>query len=201
MNCELTSHLFNWRPTQYLCQVMMYTRASASDYDDWERLYANPGWGSKDLLPLLEKVCRLSRNEAAFPLTSTAVQVETFQTKPGAETHGTSGPLNVSRGGIYSNVGKQFLDVAKHMDPGRMLDEEVDSNNLETLNVYCVRLQVLHIWFFADMTLVQQRWNKSASTPLVGLFQILTNNTSLSKVDRRLWKTLGRTTPLHLQPV
>ena len=36
--------------------VMMYTRASASDYDDWENIYGNPGWGSKDLIPLLEKV-------------------------------------------------------------------------------------------------------------------------------------------------
>jgi hypothetical protein len=36
--------------------VMMYTRAAASDYDDWERKYNNPGWGFKDLLPLLQKV-------------------------------------------------------------------------------------------------------------------------------------------------
>lgn len=34
----------------------MYTRASASDYDDWENVHGNPGWGSKDLIPLLEKV-------------------------------------------------------------------------------------------------------------------------------------------------
>ena len=36
---------------------MMYTRPSASDYDDWETMYRNPGWGSKDLIPLLRKVC------------------------------------------------------------------------------------------------------------------------------------------------
>ena len=35
---------------------MMYTRPSASDYDDWETVYHNPGWGSKDLIPLLRKV-------------------------------------------------------------------------------------------------------------------------------------------------
>jgi len=35
----------------------MYARASASDYDDWENVYKNPGWGSKDLIPLLKKVC------------------------------------------------------------------------------------------------------------------------------------------------
>lgn len=35
---------------------MMYTRAAASDYDDWESVYENPGWGSNDLIPLLKKV-------------------------------------------------------------------------------------------------------------------------------------------------
>ena len=35
---------------------MMYTRASASDYDDWKTVYENPGWGSNDLIPFLRKV-------------------------------------------------------------------------------------------------------------------------------------------------
>jgi hypothetical protein len=34
----------------------MYTRAAASDYDDWESVYDNPGWGSKYMIPLLKKV-------------------------------------------------------------------------------------------------------------------------------------------------
>lgn len=34
----------------------MYTRAAASDYDDWETKHGNPGWGSKDLIPLMKKV-------------------------------------------------------------------------------------------------------------------------------------------------
>ena len=34
----------------------MYTRAAASDYDDWENVYGNKGWGSKYLIPLLKKV-------------------------------------------------------------------------------------------------------------------------------------------------
>ena len=34
----------------------MYTRAAASDYDDWENVYGNNGWGSKNLIPLLKKV-------------------------------------------------------------------------------------------------------------------------------------------------
>lgn len=36
-------------------QVAMYTRAAASDYDDWESVYKNPGWGSGSLIPLLKK--------------------------------------------------------------------------------------------------------------------------------------------------
>ena len=37
-------------------EVLMYTRAAASDYDEWEEKFKNPGWGSKDLIPLLKKV-------------------------------------------------------------------------------------------------------------------------------------------------
>ena len=37
--------------------AMVYTRAAASDYDDWEKIYGNKGWASKDLIPLLNKVC------------------------------------------------------------------------------------------------------------------------------------------------
>lgn len=36
--------------------VGMYTRASASDYDTWEKDYENSGWGFKDLIPLFNKV-------------------------------------------------------------------------------------------------------------------------------------------------
>lgn len=35
----------------------MYTRAVASDFDDWERKHGNPGWGFKDMLPYLKKAC------------------------------------------------------------------------------------------------------------------------------------------------
>ena len=34
----------------------MYTRAAASDYDDWVNVYGNIGWGSMHLIPLLKKV-------------------------------------------------------------------------------------------------------------------------------------------------
>ncbi|KAH7915215.1 GMC oxidoreductase-domain-containing protein [Hygrophoropsis aurantiaca] len=94
---------------------MMYTRAAASDYDDWETLYHNPGWGSKDLLPLLKKT-------------------ETYQIKDGAPTHGYSGPLKVSYGGVFTDVGRQALDVAAKYDPERSIAE--DSNDLMTCNAY-----------------------------------------------------------------
>ncbi|OBZ66993.1 Alcohol oxidase [Grifola frondosa] len=53
---------------------MMYTRASASDYNDWEKVHDNPGWGFEDLLPLSKKA-------------------ETYQIAADRPTHGYSGPL------------------------------------------------------------------------------------------------------------
>ena len=48
---------------------MMYTRASASDYDDWNTVHENPGWGSEDLIPLLKKVRRWHiRGRLGLPL-------------------------------------------------------------------------------------------------------------------------------------
>ncbi|KAJ7096512.1 glucose-methanol-choline oxidoreductase, partial [Mycena belliarum] len=93
----------------------MYTRAAASDYDDWETVHGNPGWGSKDLIPLLKKT-------------------ETYQVKPGEPTHGYSGPLKVSYGGAYTNVGRQFLDVASQYDTVRGSTEDV--NGLFSCNQY-----------------------------------------------------------------
>lgn len=48
---------------------MMYTRASASDYDDWETVYGNKGWGSKELIPFLKKV-HLSITQFLYQLTN-----------------------------------------------------------------------------------------------------------------------------------
>src|SRR5882672_2864620 len=50
-------HLIVSRLTEI--SVMVYCRASASDYDDWETVYGNKGWGSKSLIPLLRKVKQL----------------------------------------------------------------------------------------------------------------------------------------------
>ncbi|KAH9046734.1 alcohol oxidase-like protein [Lactarius hengduanensis] len=97
---------------------MMYTRPSASDYDDWETVYQNPGWGSKDLVPLLKKI-------------------ETYQVPGGGPTHGTDGPLGVSPGGFFSDLAQQFLQVARKLDPDRaQKPDDADTNDLETINVY-----------------------------------------------------------------
>ncbi|KAI0247160.1 alcohol oxidase-like protein [Lactifluus subvellereus] len=97
---------------------MMYTRASASDYDDWETEYHNPGWRSNDLIPLLRKM-------------------ETYQVTAGGPTHGTNGPLKVSEGGLFTDLGQQFLDVSRALDPDRALaPSDTDTNDLSTINVY-----------------------------------------------------------------
>lgn len=33
----------------------MYSRAAASDFDDWANVHGNHGWSAADLLPLLQK--------------------------------------------------------------------------------------------------------------------------------------------------
>lgn len=38
---------------------VLYNRPSASDFDDWASEYDNPGWSSKELVPLLQKVSKL----------------------------------------------------------------------------------------------------------------------------------------------
>ncbi|KIK56903.1 hypothetical protein GYMLUDRAFT_46795 [Collybiopsis luxurians FD-317 M1] len=93
----------------------MYTRASASDYDDWEKL-GNPGWGSKDLIPLARKV-------------------ETFQVKEGdKETHGTDGPILVSPGGHATNIGLDFIATGAEWD--KLRTAGYDTNDFKTVNQY-----------------------------------------------------------------
>ncbi|KII85161.1 hypothetical protein PLICRDRAFT_116683 [Plicaturopsis crispa FD-325 SS-3] len=93
----------------------MYTRGAASDYDDWKTVHGNAGWGSEDLIPLLKKT-------------------ETYQVKPDQPTHGYDGPLKVSYGDVYTDIGKQFLDVAAKWDKERGITDDV--NGLHTCNAY-----------------------------------------------------------------
>ncbi|KAF9002443.1 hypothetical protein BDQ17DRAFT_1356870 [Cyathus striatus] len=93
----------------------VYTRAAASDYDDWETVFGNKGWGSKDLIPLIKKA-------------------ETYQSEIFNSTHGTSGPIKASMAASEFNIAEQFLEVAVQYDKERTLAEDI--NDFTTTNKY-----------------------------------------------------------------
>ncbi|KAI0310131.1 hypothetical protein OF83DRAFT_1178887, partial [Amylostereum chailletii] len=62
--------------------------------------------------------------------------VETYQIKEDAETHRYNGPLKVSYGGIFTNVGRQCLEVAKALDPRRDGGPDADLNDTVSVNKY-----------------------------------------------------------------
>ncbi|EJD41718.1 alcohol oxidase, partial [Auricularia subglabra TFB-10046 SS5] len=96
---------------------MMYTRAAASDYDDWERVYKNPGWGFPSLKPLFTK----------------AKTYELDTTDP--ENHGFSGPLSISRGSQDTEMSRQWLGTALAWDKNRSV-AAADVNDFHTSNAY-----------------------------------------------------------------
>ncbi|PPQ64204.1 hypothetical protein CVT24_008622 [Panaeolus cyanescens] len=89
---------------------MVYTRAFASDYNDWENVHGNRGWGTDALLPLIKKA-------------------ETYQEEDTNETHGTSGPIKVSFARDSTRVGNDFLDAARSYDKERTFTEDVNGFN------------------------------------------------------------------------
>ncbi|KAJ3508126.1 hypothetical protein NLJ89_g5925 [Agrocybe chaxingu] len=64
----------------------MYTRASASDWDDFK----TPGWTAKDLLPLMKRL-------------------ENYQKPTNNDLHGYDGPIAISNGGTITGLGQDFL--------------------------------------------------------------------------------------------
>ena len=68
------------------------------------------------------------------------MQSETYQAEGSPETHGYSGPLKVSYGGLFTNVGQQFLEVAARYDTERTLMD--DPNGLFKCNAYGVSQSV-----------------------------------------------------------
>ncbi|OJA10233.1 hypothetical protein AZE42_10257 [Rhizopogon vesiculosus] len=92
---------------------MAYTRAPASDYDDW----GVDGWESRNLIPLMKKL-------------------ETYEVHPGRPTHGYSGPIKVSSGGGKLGLFDEFVHVGTTYHKRSFAD---DTNDLETCNVYSVR--------------------------------------------------------------
>jgi hypothetical protein len=61
--------------------------------------------------------------------------------KQNEPTHGYSGPLKVSYGGAYTNVGQQFLDIAREYDSER--GQTDDGNDLYNCNTYNVSSVIL----------------------------------------------------------
>ncbi|KAF5341756.1 hypothetical protein D9611_001815 [Ephemerocybe angulata] len=103
---------------------MVYTRAAASDYDCWEKIHQNPGWGSKDLIPLLK-------------------EIETYTLEASLNsTHGSNGPIRISAPKEYTNVATQFLDVARHYDKRRGVTD--DWNDFTNANAYGVWAKYIH---------------------------------------------------------
>ncbi|THH13767.1 hypothetical protein EW146_g6490 [Bondarzewia mesenterica] len=125
----------------------MYTRGSASDYDAWDQIFQNPGWGFTDLISLFKKT-------------------ETYQVRPGAPNHGYSGPLKVSYGGTYTNVGEQFLEVVGQVDKERTIGDGLDANDFNSVNVYnvsmplCCRLVAAKLLTEDFACCIRQRWAK-----------------------------------------
>ncbi|KAG1752767.1 hypothetical protein EDD22DRAFT_957619 [Suillus occidentalis] len=87
-----------------------YTRAPASDYDDW----AVEGWESKNLIPLMKKL-------------------ETYDVQPGRPTHGYTGPVKVSPGGHKLDICEEFIRVGMTYHKRPYSD---DTDDLETCNTY-----------------------------------------------------------------
>ncbi|KAJ6617578.1 GMC oxidoreductase-domain-containing protein [Mycena sp. CBHHK59/15] len=96
---------------------MMYNRPSASDFDDWETEYENPGWSSKELIPLLQKA-------------------ETYEIDPKKATHGSDGPLRVSSGGYFFDIAQQFLDLGPKFEKDRPLSDEGNGLDEASINVF-----------------------------------------------------------------
>ncbi|EJU01918.1 methanol oxidase [Dacryopinax primogenitus] len=68
----------------------MYTRASASDWDDFK----TDGWKAKDLLPLMKRL-------------------ENYQKPSNNNTHGYDGPIAISNGGQITPLAQDFLRASE----------------------------------------------------------------------------------------
>ncbi|KAI9460309.1 GMC oxidoreductase-domain-containing protein [Boletus coccyginus] len=93
---------------------MFYVRGATSDYDDWDAL-GNKGWSFNEVLPLIKKL-------------------ETFTPISDRSTHGYSGPIKISTGGIDLGIGSQFLNMARQYDSARPVVD--DNNDFKTANAY-----------------------------------------------------------------
>lgn len=123
---------------------MIYSRAAASDFDDWMRL-GNPGWGAADLIPLARKVRQFTYFLHAWLADLNAVKLETYQAEGnGNATHGSSGPIKVSYGGYQMKAGVDFLAAAAEFPRGRSFTD--DPNDFKTCDVMGLVLSGSHYY-------------------------------------------------------
>lgn len=119
-----------------MCKVMMYTRAPASDYDDWAKVHDNPGWSFSDLLPLIKKVRGLRGAVGACSCDAIHAQAEAYGITPDQPTHGYTGPLKVSYGSARTKIGEDYLATIVQYDKTREVVDDangmiMDANRLQ----------------------------------------------------------------------
>ncbi|KAF8910562.1 glucose-methanol-choline oxidoreductase [Gymnopilus junonius] len=96
---------------------VMYMRPVPSDYDDWETIYGNKGWSSKELIPLLKKA-------------------ETYQPNPNHASHGSSGPIKISFASGHSNVGANLIAVATAIEKDHHTTNDLNDFTVESINAW-----------------------------------------------------------------
>ncbi|THU99424.1 alcohol oxidase [Dendrothele bispora CBS 962.96] len=96
---------------------MLYNRPSASDFDDWEKKFGNTGWSSRELIPLLQ-------------------QAETYEIDPAKPTHGSQGPLKVSYGGHFTEIGREFVELGPKVESNRPKANEGNGFDQASINVF-----------------------------------------------------------------
>jgi len=99
----------------------MYMRPAPSDFDDWETVHGNRGWGSQDLIPLLKKA-------------------ETYQPNPNHPAHGSSGPINISYASGHTNVGEELIAVGAAIgkEHGHGVTDDINAFNENSINHWAV---------------------------------------------------------------
>lgn len=89
---------------------MMYTRAQAIDFDNWD----TDGWAAKDMLPLCKKL------ETYHPIGPNIDQSK----------HGHDGPIHISDGGYRGKSENQFIKTVKKMGYSTVTDlQDLEANN------------------------------------------------------------------------
>ncbi|EEB91358.1 hypothetical protein MPER_10289, partial [Moniliophthora perniciosa FA553] len=93
----------------------MYTRASASDWDDFK----TPGWTARDLLPLMKRL-------------------ENYQKPTNNDTHGYDGPIAISNGGTITALAQDFLRASDAL--GIPFSDDIQGTNdlMSVMAVTCV---------------------------------------------------------------